>query len=245
MPLEPIICRDLDDLSQQAARFCLQRATESVADHGCFFIALAGGSTPKRLYQTLSQAPYLDQWPWSQTHVYFGDERSVPCDHADSNVRMAGENLLHKVPIPKSNVHVLHGDLSHLRQSAADYEQDIRRHLPRNPQGMPQFDLILLGMGDDGHTASLFPNTCILHESQRWVAANFVPQLNTWRVSMTLPLINNASHVALLVAGADKQQRLREIFTSKQNQYPVQAVRAHQQTLWFLDQTASALLNAD
>mgnify|MGYP001598282259 FL=1 len=244
MQAEYIICSDLEQLSLQAARHCLQLAQQCVARHGAFHIALAGGSTPKRLYQTLSQAPFLQQMPWSQTQVFFGDERSVASTHPDSNVAMAQATLLSKVPIPEQNIHRLHGELSGIRQSARAYEHCLQQHLPSTAQGIPQLDLILLGMGEDGHTASLFPNTCLLHENSRWVAVNFVPQLNTWRISFTFPLINSATHIAVLVAGAAKQKRVQEIFSSEQLVYPIQQVKARTQTLWFLDRAAAAGLSA-
>jgi len=232
------VFKDMEQVSQEAAALVLEWAEHAVQQQGEFFIALAGGSTPKRLYQVLSQPPYHESMPWANTQIFFGDERSVALDHPDSNYHMAYENLLSSVAISPDHVHPMHAELHGIRHHACDYQAQLER-LPKNDFGLPEFDLILLGMGDDGHTASLFPNSAILHETQRWVVANYVDQNNTWRMSLTFPVINAAAHVLFMVCGANKANKVGRI--QQGETFPAQRVQPEQgELLWLLDEAAAA-----
>lgn len=226
----------IEPLNEAAARRVRECAAEAVADHGAFHVALAGGQTPVGVYQTLRG---LDGFPWQRTHVYLGDERSVPPDHEDSNYRMARESLLDHVPVPAGQVHPVDTDLPP-EKAAARYGELLEASLPRGADGRPRFDLVLLGMGADGHVASLFPDTDILRHRKRLVAAVYVDKLDAWRISLTLPVINAARHVALLVAGAKKADVVRHVFHAgaEAAPLPVQRVQPEEGVEWFLDAEA-------
>jgi len=222
-------------------------AHAAIADHGAFHVVLAGGSTPRNFYKKLAQQSAIDDSCWHNTHIYFGDERCVPQDHPDSNYLMAEETLLSVAPLLPEHVHAMFSaDLS-VEQNVVQYETLLHDTLPLDAKGCPVFDLVLLGMGEDGHTASLFPDTEILHESAKPVAAQFVQKLNAWRVSLTFSTINAASHVAVLVAGDAKAKILADIFSAEKNvvaRYPIQQVNPAGQLDWYLDTAAAHLLNA-
>lgn len=167
-------------------------------------VALAGGTTPHRLYQVLAASGTGGEVPWPQVDVFFGDERAVGLDHVESNYNMAQRTMLDNLPIEPSRIHPMRGDADDLDASAAEYEQTIRRAVPAGADGIPQLDFILLGVGGDGHTASLFPNTEAINEKKKLVAAVFVPVLDRKRLTFTFPLINAARNVMLLVMGDDK-----------------------------------------
>ena len=174
---------------------------DAVSERGACHIALAGGTTPHLLYQQLATSCASGEVPWGQVQVFFGDERDVPHDHVESNYHMAQKTLLDHVPVEPSAVHPMPADSTDLPQAAADYEQSIRRIVPGEP---PRFDLVLLGLGADGHTASLFPGTDAVAETSKLVTSNFVPVLGRHRMTFTFPLINAARCVILLVTGEDK-----------------------------------------
>jgi len=231
-----------------------QAAVESLADQLCqwsamprqdrrgFHIALAGGSTPRALYELLATSPYMDDFDWRDTGFYFGDERCVGRDHQDSNYRMARRALFDHVPVEMSHIFPMAGDAADLDKAAADYERTIRENVPQSGQ-IPRFDMVLLGMGDDGHTASLFPETTALREQHKLVVPVFVPKLNSWRLSFTYPLINNAARVVMLVTGAAKAGIVAEVISGGGEQrYPVQAVQPVGEFYWYLDQEAAARL---
>ncbi len=209
-------------------------------------IALSGGSAPRRLYQLLAAEQCASAW-WERLEVFFGDERAVPPGHPDSNYRMAREALLDKVPLPPSQVHRMPAEEKDLSRAAERYEQLIRGRVPASPQGFPVFDLIWLGMGDDGHTASLFPGTRALEERTRWVVANEVPQLQTRRLTLTFPVLRAARRVQFLVAGKAKAGMVRRIFESLQDKgarqadlLPAARVRpVHGVLEWLLDREAA------
>lgn len=177
-------------------------AHAAVADHGTFYLALAGGNTPRALYAVLARAPFRERSFWSATEIFFGDERCVAPDHAASNFGMARTELLQHLPVPAERIHrmLCEQDAAY----GAMHYVDALRRLPMDAHGRPVFDLILLGMGADGHIASLFPGTSALAEETEWVAAVYVDRLQSWRVTLTLPVLNAARNVFLLVAGSDK-----------------------------------------
>lgn len=222
------IFANVQELARGAAEYFVARSGEAVAQKGFFTVALSGGSTPKALYQLLVGL----EVPWSKTHFFWSDERHVPPDHPDSNYRMAYEAMLSRVPVPESNIHRIHGENPDAAGTAREYEQTL----------MP-LDLILLGLGEDGHTASIFPGSEVLHETQRLVAAPWVEKLNTYRITMTLPLLNSAASVLFLVSGAAKAEIVKEVIEGPK-QYPAQFVQpTNGQLIWMLDKEAASSLD--
>ncbi len=233
----------LQALNRAAADFFLISAKTAVTRQGAFHVALAGGSTPQALYELLATPEYAEIVPWEKVHIYFGDERSVPPDHDESNYRMACDALLRHVPIPESQIHRIKAELSDAHSAADDYSQLLGEHLPSGVDGQVEFDLILLGIGPDGHTASLFPKTDILHEHKALVSAVYVEDKATWRVSLTFPVLNQARQLLFLVAGDSKAKIISEVLGDAINEavYPVQQIKNKQQ-LWLIDQAAAELL---
>ncbi len=245
----PRIFPDADACATAAASLFLQLSLEAAEARRPFRVALSGGSTPKRLYAILSAAPFRDQVPWAKIHFFFSDERHVAPDHPDSNFGTARDGLFGKVPIPAANIHRVLAERPEATEAATLYQNAIAASFAGadGHEAVPRFDLVFLGMGPDGHTASLFPGTEALRETSRWVAANRVPKLNTDRITFTYPLINAAARVLLLITGADKAERIGEIFgpgaAGIEPPYPVQQVRpADGQAEWLLDEAAAARL---
>jgi len=239
---------DAETLCQKAADEFVLRAIEAVTARGRFVVALSGGSTPRRLYQLLSEAPHKDQIDWAHVQIFWGDERCVPLTDPESNYRMTCEALLDRVPIPEANVHRMQAERSDLDAAANDYQAELAHVLDISLGGHPPvFDLVLLGMGADGHTASLFPQTTALNEQRRWVVPNAVPKLKTNRLTLTYPVLNQAREVLFLVAGADKTDRLFEVFTGPADpaRLPSQRIAPLQgKLMWFVDRAAVARLLA-
>lgn len=218
-------------------------AREAIGWRGFFSVALSGGSTPKPLYQKLADRGQSDRVDWAQVHFFWSDERCVPPDHEDSNYRMAEELILDPLEIPEENIHRMRGELPP-DQAAERYQTVLEEFFPSRP---PRFDLVLLGMGDDGHTASLFPQTKAVQkiDPDRWVAANFIPALGSWRLTLTPPLINAAGNVSFLVVGESKQHRLHQVLTGRYQPtvLPAQSINPRKGTLtWFIDQAAGQLI---
>jgi 6-phosphogluconolactonase len=232
---------DVTTLNEAVAHQWQSIAESAVRDRGAFHVALAGGGTPRKLYERLTQPEHRNGLPWDLTHVYFGDERCVPQDHADSNYRMASNALLSHASIPPSQIHAMFNPSLSAKENADHYAGLLADHLPTSASGQPMFDLILLGMGDDGHTASLFPGTEILHETNRAVAAQFVHKLDAWRISLTFPTINAARNIAILVAGVGKADRMAEIYgnDTSTSSYPIQRVNPTGRLDWYLDRDAA------
>ena len=231
----------VEALSQAAARFIAELARERIQAQGRFTIALSGGSTPHHLYQVLASPEYAQSIAWDRWHVFWSDERCVPPDHKDSNYRMAREALLDHVPLPPNQVHRMRGEATP-QDAAEEYEKELRQLFQPSE---PVLDLVLLGIGEDGHTASLFPGTDALREERRLVVANRVAQINTHRITFTLPLINMANAIAFLVSGAPKAQALRQVVEPGSNEDPLPAglVRPGTGSVhWFLDNDASSRL---
>ncbi len=239
---------DAEAICELAAKEFLRLAAEAIAERGRFTVALSGGSTPRTLYQLLSGRPYRMRIDWSRVEFFWGDERSVPPDDAESNFRMASEAMLGKLPIPEANIHRMAAEREDLDAAATDYQALIGRVLQVPADGPPPpLDLVLLGIGPDGHTASLFPHTAALEERHRWVVANEVPQLETNRMTMTVPMINAARSVIFLVAGASKADPLAEVLygASAPREYPSQLIAPANGTLsWLVDDAAAAKLPA-
>lgn len=241
------VLADLEAVSTRGAEEFLGCAQEAIAQRGRFLVALTGGSTPRRLYQMLAEDPLRTQLDWGRVQFFWGDERCVPPDHADSNYRMAHEALLSQLSIGPEQVHRMEGERPDLDQSARDYQNTLARVFGVASEGEPPaFDLILLGMGSDGHTASLFPHTQALHEKDRWVVANEVPQHSTHRLTMTYPLLNRGRQVLFMVTGAQKSSTLREVLEgpSDPERLPSQRLQPTQGKLtWLVDTAAAAELS--
>ncbi len=218
---------DLAALNHAAVQRWIGLYREAVRERGVFHVALAGGSTPRQLYRQLSHPDIARKVDWERVHIYFGDERSVPCDHPASNYRMAKESLLDRVPIPASHIHRMKTELDDMGEVARRYEEVLLENLPVSDGGVPLFDLILLGIGPDGHTASLFPGTDILNERERFVAAVYVEEKTTWRVSLTFPVIDSARHILFLVAGKDKQQVVKMVLSGTPTSPPLPVQMLH------------------
>lgn len=209
---ETIICADAEELSRKAAERFIRLAQEAIARTGRFIVALSGGSTPRALYSLLASPGYNERIQWSKIHLYWGDERCVPPHHPESNFLMVQETLLANITIPRENFHRIAAEFDP-NLAAADYEEQIRKLFQLTPGALPRFDLILLGLGEDGHTASLFPGNAALDDKQHLVVATYVDKLNTHRVSLTLPVINRAAEVLFLVAGPDKAPVVKQIIS--------------------------------
>ena len=228
-----------EELAEAAARDFAARAEETINERGRFAVALAGGSTPKATYGALAR-DYADRLDWGGVHVFFGDERTVPSDHEDSNYRTAREALLDHVPV--GSVHRMRGELAP-EEAAARYEEDLRDFF--GPDEVPRFDLILCGIGEDGHTLSLFPETSALEVADRWVVANPVLKLESTRLTLTVPVANAARAVTFLVAGEGKAEALREILEGDADPraYPAKLIRPESGDLtWMMDKAAASLL---
>jgi 6-phosphogluconolactonase len=229
---------DLESLSRAAAALVVTQANLGVAARGRFSLALAGGHTPRRTYELLAQPPLLDQAPWDRMHIFWGDERCVPLDDPRSNARMAREAWLDHVPIPPNQIHAL--DCAPAPAAAArDYEARLREFFAGQP---PRLDLVLLGLGENGHTASLFPATPVLEEKGRWVAEVYLPQPEVHRVTLTAPFINQAAVVAFLVAGRSKAGVLRKVRHGPRDpgRLPAQLIRPQNgDLLWLADREAA------
>jgi 6-phosphogluconolactonase len=243
---EITVVDDAAALADTAARAVLEIALEAVKARRRFTVALAGGGTPRATYERLAQTPFREQMPWSSTWAFFGDERGVPPDHPDSNYRMANSALLSKVPIPAEQVARIRGEADDPEAAAADYARVMTEVFGSRRGELPMFDLILLGMGVDGHTASLFPGSPVLKEVFRSVAAVHagaasIPQ----RFTFTFPLINAAAHVMFLVAGAEKTKVVKAALSEPGSGLPASMVRPTTGRLvWLLDRPAAALLGS-
>jgi 6-phosphogluconolactonase len=233
-------------IARRAAQKFVEAAAAAVIEKGSFSVALAGGSTPKALYALLVNDPSLRaQVPWDKMQVFFGDERHVGPRDRDSNFRMATEAMIAKSPLKPAQVTRIKGEYPDANQASREYEQAIRSHF-KLPEGMfPRFDLVLLGMGSEGHTASLFPGTKALHEKERIAVSNWVGKLLCERITLTAPAINNAAHVIFMVTGADKAPALTAVLERvyEPDQLPAQLIQpANGTLLWLVDTAAGALL---
>jgi 6-phosphogluconolactonase len=236
------IYHDSEQLTRAAALQFVDLARQAIEARGRFSVALSGGSTPKALYTLLASDEFAPRVEWPLVHVFWGDERCVPQDHEDSSYRMARETLLSHVPLPPQNVYRIRGELQP-QQAAAEYEQALRGFF--SMATWPCFDLVWLGMGEDGHTASLFPHTNALNEQKRWVVENYVASKQTWRVTLSAPAINAAANVVFLVTGAGKAERLRQVVKDayQPQELPAQMIRpVNGQLVWMVDSEAASRL---
>ena len=240
------IVADADVMNRVAAETIVNHVTESLQIRDFYTFALSGGSTPRGLYALLAnEAQVREKIPWDRVHFFWGDERHVSPDHPDSNYHMANNALLSKVPIPSTNIHRIRAEVSDADKAAADYEQEIRRFFKIDGRQIPRFDCALMGIGPDGHTASLFPGTAALEATRRLVVANWVEKFQSYRITMTVPVFNNAEHIIFLVSGQEKANILASILAHRResDSYPVQLIRPdHGELIWIVDAAAAGHL---
>ena len=242
---EIIVCRDLAELSRKAAEDFCEFANQDYVISDRSAVALCGGSTPKSLYSLLATPKYRRQVPWSEVHFFWGDERCVPPDHPDSNYRMAQELLLSKIKIPSRNIHRMAGEKDP-QIAAADYENDLREFFHLSPDELPTFNIVLLGLGEDGHTASLFPGSAAASETERLVVAARIDKLNQYRLTLTLPVLNHAERVIFLVDGKSKAAIVKEVLgTTEISPFPAAQVKyANHVFEWLITEDAAVDLQA-
>lgn len=239
------LAQDNAHLIRVAAQTVLETVAASVAVRGQAVIALSGGSTPQKLFQTLADDYHKSRVPWDKLHVFWVDERCVPPQHPDSNFGVAQKELFSKVPIPVANIHRMHGETVPAAAGAKAYESELKSffHIDKS---LPVFDFILLGLGEDGHTASLFPRNEVLKEEDHWVSAPFVDKLNASRLTLTFPVINHARRVLFLVSGTSKASIIHDLFSGEHpGRLPAQMVQPAGDLIWLLDHEAASKLPND
>jgi 6-phosphogluconolactonase len=245
MQAETRVVQDAEALSRAGVDEFSRCAREAIAAHGRFAVALSGGSTPKAIYSLLAgrQNDPAAALPWSKIYIFFGDERHVPPTDPQSNYRMANEALLSKVSIPPGNVHRIAAELD-AEAAAADYDTQLHSFFQTPSGEWPRFDLIMLGLGPEGHTASLFPGSAALNENSRWVVANWVEKVNAYRITFTFPLINHAAETLFLAAGEEKAEVLKGVLQPKPaDDYPAERIKpVNGRLLWIVDKSAAKLL---
>lgn len=236
------VYRNAAELTRAAADEMLFRVRHTRRESDRFTWALSGGSTPRELYRTLAGDSYRDRLPWQAMHFFWGDERHVAPDDPQSNFRMARETMLDAVPVPAANVHRIAAEELDAEQAAARYEAALRVFFALAPGEWPGFDVVLLGLGEDGHTASLFPGSAAVRERARLVVAPWVEKLNGFRITLTPPVLNHARGVVFLVSGAEKAETLRAVLEGERDpdRYPAQVVEGNR--LWLVDREAARLL---
>jgi 6-phosphogluconolactonase len=243
MPAQPDIrlLKTATDLFEAAATEFTAQASAAVRANGRFTVALSGGSTPRTLYSLLATKSGI---PWDQIYVFWGDERHVPPDQPESNYRMANQALLSKVPVHPENIFRIHSEEKDAAAAALQYEHTLRDFFHLSPGQFPRFDLIFLGVGPDGHTASLFPDTAALSEETRLVVANWVPKFNAYRITFTFPVLNAAACVIFLSSGADKAPILHEVLDNSRAGLPSQLVHpVNGKLIWLVDEPAARTLS--
>lgn len=235
------IDKNIDELAEHVARWIVVLAKETLQKSDRFTIALSGGSTPLKLHKLLAASPHKEEIDWSKVHVFWGDERAVPFEDSRNNAKMAYNTLLNFVDVPAEQIHVMRTDIDPV-ESAIEYEKMLHRYFDGTPHS---FDLVLLGMGDDGHTLSLFPGTPIVHEQTKWADAFFLAAQDMYRITITAPITNKAAHVAFMAAGNGKAQTLKAVLEGpkKPDLYPSQQINPVNGELhWFIDEAAAAAL---
>ena len=241
------IFADAEAMSRVAAETIVNHISESLQTRDVYTIALSGGSTPRRLYSLLAGDSGLrGRIPWDRIHFFWSDERHVPPDHPESNYHLAFETMLSSAPIPPGNIHRIHGEDPDAEKAAANYAEEIHRTFNIVKGDLPRLNCVLLGIGTDGHTASLFPGTSALEEAKHLVVANWVEKFQSYRITMTVPMINNADYILLLVSGIEKANTVKSVLEDGPDtiQFPVQHIQPiHGELTWFLDHPAASLLN--
>jgi 6-phosphogluconolactonase len=244
---EIYILKDNPAIARRAAEEFVKVAQSAVQQHGSFSVALSGGSTPKLLYSLLAtDAALRAKVPWDKIQLFFGDERQVGPDDAQSNFKMASETMITKAPLKPEQVHRMKGEYPDAEQAAKEYEQDLRAHFHLNDAELPRLDLVLAGMGEEGHTLSLFPGTKALHAQGRTVVRNWVGKLYTDRITITAPVANNAKMILFMVAGKEKALALKAVLEGpyEPEQLPAQLLQpTNGKLLWLVDEAAGSMLS--
>ena len=239
------VCETPADVARAGAARVAAWLSAAVSARKRATLALAGGRTPEALYRLLAETPNRETIDWGRVEIFWGDERCVPPDHLDSNYRMVREALLARVAVPEANIHRMRGETADPGAAACEYEEVLRRACRVEADTLPRFDVCLLGLGSDGHTASLFPGSPAIRETQRWVAAARVEKLDAWRLTLTPAVLNNARHVLFLATGKDKAETLRAVLEGPvdADRLPAQTVRpARGRVEWLLDRDAAGRL---
>lgn len=234
MKAEQKILPDATSLITAAAEHFVSTARSAIAKRGVFYVALAGGSTPKGLYEKLATSPYIEQIDWARVHLFFGDERCVPATHDDSNFKMARQAMIDLIPIPAENVHRMPTESGDAADVAVRYADTMKTVMDGAP-----FDLVLLGLGPDGHIASLFPETPALEVTDTLTASLYVEKFDSWRVTITYPVINAARQVIVFIAGEAKAAIVNDITSDAVSGLPVQRLAPENDYYWFMDKAAA------
>lgn len=239
--IQPEIFESPSKLHIAAAELWMSRCSAAIESHGSFHVALSGGTTPKALFQLLASEDYASHIPWDKIHFYFGDERFVPQDHQDSNFKMANDAMLSKLPYNPHHVHAVATSLPDATAAANAYAEILATNLPKDENGNQHFDLVLLGLGPDGHTASLFPDTQALDEMEKTCTAVYVEKFKSWRTTITYPVINAAREILLLSEGEGKADIVQDLLVNKKdaNIYPIQRVKPSGKIHWYIDKAAA------
>jgi 6-phosphogluconolactonase len=243
-----LVYPDPAEVARGGARLFVDFAWQSIARDGQFAAALSGGNTPRQMFELLASEQFRGQVDWAKVHLFWSDERAVPPTSAESNYGMARRELLIRVPIPEANIHRMEAEKPSIGRAAHEYEEVLRKYLELDDNGFPRFHLIFLGLGADGHTASLFPGGRVAQQTSRWVSTPMVTKLNMRRMTLTLPVLNAAMRVAFLVVGSEKAEILRAVLETKPDPpYPAQLVqpRHHGMKLFLVDKAAAAILTPD
>jgi len=242
------IYKNTEELSSQVADWMIDHINKTLQKQGRFTLVLSGGSTPKKLNELLTTEAYKNKIDWSKVHIFWGDERFVPFNDERNNAKMAFDTLLNHVPVAKDNIHVMQTENITPEDSAKAYEEVLKNYFPltgnRKPETLNSFDLVILGMGDDGHTLSLFPGkTEVIHETEKWCISLWLESQDMYRVTLTHPIVNQSAAVAFLVTGSNKVKALHEVLEGEYNPdlYPSQIIKPVKGELhWFLDEAAAA-----
>jgi 6-phosphogluconolactonase len=240
------IYKDNDALSRAAAEWITRYISDTLQNQDRFTWVLSGGNTPKSLYELLGAPPYLEKIQWNKIHIFWGDERAVPFDDPRNNAKMAYDALLNHVPVPSAQIHIMRTDIAP-EKSAADYEQILHQYFGNADRpSSTSFDLVLLGMGEDGHTLSLFPGTEVVHESQAWVKAFFLKAQDMYRITLTKTIVNSSCTIAFLTTGSNKSKAIKQVLEGPADPdlYPSQEIKPQTGQLhWFVDEAAAEKLS--
>jgi len=243
--MELQIYKNNDELSVEVAKWMVDYIIATLKKQDRFTLVLSGGGTPQKLNGLLAAAPYKEKVDWSKLHIFWGDERFVPYSDERNNAKMAFDTLLDLVPVPAGQIHRMKTENIIPEVAAGEYEIILHQYFPPAVPAGHTFDLVLLGMGDDGHTLSLFPGTHIMHEEEKWATSLFLKQQDMFRVTLTAPVVNRARRIAFLVTGAGKAEALKEVIEGDYNpdKYPSQVIKPTDGELyWFVDKAAASTL---
>jgi 6-phosphogluconolactonase len=238
------ILKDPNQFSHTIADWIVDCISATLKKQDRFTWVLSGGNTPKALYQLLAATPYREKIQWEKLHLFWGDERDVPFEDVRNNAKMTYETLLNHVPVPASQIHVMRTDIPP-EQSAMEYEKILHTYFPGGDAQATSFDLVLLGMGDDGHTLSLFPGTEVVHEEKLWTKAFFLKAQDMYRITLTKSIVNRSAQIAFLTTGTNKAHALQQVLEGayKPDLYPSQEIKPRNGELhWFVDEEAASML---